>query len=114
NHKKGLKVGAIFLVFFAVTSSMSAWDWLMSIDVHWFSTMFGWYVFAGLFVSGLTMIMLIMLYLKRQGLLPHVNENHIHDMAKLVFAFSIFWTYVWFSQYLLYWYANIPEEINYF
>lgn len=113
-HKKGIVFGAAFLVFFAVTSSMSAWDWLMSIDVHWYSTLFGWYIFAGLFVSGLVMMLLILLHLKNQGLMQWVNENHIHDLAKLMFAFSIFWTYLWFSQYMLIWYSNIPEEINYF
>jgi hypothetical protein len=113
-HKKGLVWGATFLVFFAVTSSMSAWDWLMSIDVHWYSTLFGWYIFAGLFVSGIIMMMLILLHMKRQGLMEWVNENHIHDLAKFMFAFSIFWTYLWFSQYMLIWYSNIPEEINYF
>ena len=114
NHNKGLMFGAIFLVFFGVTSSMSAWDWLMSIDVHWFSTLFGWYIFAGLFVSGIIMMLLILLHLKRQGLMHWVNENHIHDLAKFMFAFSVFWTYLWFSQYMLIWYSNIPEEINYF
>lgn len=113
-QKKGVMFGAMFLVFFAVTSSMSAWDWLMSIDVHWYSTLFGWYIFSGLFVSGLIMIMLILLYLKGKDLMDWVNENHIHDLAKLVFAFSIFWMYLWFSQYMLIWYSNIPEEINYF
>jgi len=113
-HRKIYNLSAFFLVFFAVSSSMSAWDWLMSIDVHWFSTLFGWYVFAGLFVSGITMILLIVVHLKRQGLLPNVNENHIHDLAKYMFAFSIFWTYLWFSQYMLIWYSNIPEEIVYF
>lgn len=113
-YRKQYNTAAFFLVFFAVSSSMSAWDWLMSIDAHWFSTLFGWYVFAGFFVSGISMMLLITLYLKRQGLLSHVNENHIHDMAKFMFAFSVFWTYLWFSQYMLIWYANIPEEINYF
>lgn len=114
NYKKGYKNGAIFLLFFAVTSSMSAWDWLMSLDIHWFSTLFGWYIFAGLFVSGLTMMLLFAVGLKRRGYLPLVNENHIHDLAKMVFAFSVFWTYLWFSQYMLIWYSNISEEINYF
>ncbi len=114
NHKKSMIFSSIFLVLFGVTSSTSAWDWLMSIDVHWFSTLFGWYVFAGLFVSGMCMITLIVLHLKRQGLMPWVNENHVHDLTKLIFGFSVFWTYLWFSQYMLIWYSNIPEEINYF
>jgi hypothetical protein len=114
NHRKSMIASSIFLVLFGVTSSTSAWDWLMSIDVHWFSTLFGWYVFAGLFVSGICMITLIVLHLKRQGLMPWVNENHVHDLTKFMFGVSIFWTYLWFSQYMLIWYSNIPEEINYF
>lgn len=113
-HRKMYNISAVFIVFFAVSSSMSAWDWLMSINVHWYSTLFGWYIFAGLFVSGIVMMLLIILHLKRQGLLPDVNENHIHDLAKYMFAFSVFWTYLWFSQYMLIWYSDIPEEIIYF
>jgi hypothetical protein len=108
------KWSAIFLVFFAVSSSISAWDWVMSIDTHWFSTMFGWYVFASWFVAGLSAITLITVFLKDKGYLEMVNENHIHDLGKFVFAFSIFWTYIWFSQFLLIYYANIPEETVYF
>jgi hypothetical protein len=114
NWKKTQSLAAWFLVFFAVTSSTSAWDWIMSIDTHWFSTLFGWYTFAGFFVSALTMITLLVLHLKNRGLLPEVNENHIHDLGKFMFAFSIFWTYLWFSQFMLIWYSNIPEEVTYF
>ncbi len=105
---------AFFLIFFAVSSSISAWDWVMSIDTHWFSTLFGWYVFASWFVSGLSVITLIVLFLKGKGYLEMVNENHVHDLGKFVFGFSIFWTYLWFSQFLLIYYANIPEESVYF
>ncbi|MEM9895581.1 MAG: quinol:cytochrome C oxidoreductase [Bacteroidota bacterium] len=108
------KVSAIFLVFFAVSSSMAAWDWIMSIDAHWFSTMFGWYVFSSWWVSGLALTLFIVLRLKDKGLLSVVNENHIHDLGKFVFAFTVFWTYVWFSQFLLIYYAHIPEETIYF
>ncbi|WP_258105104.1 quinol:cytochrome C oxidoreductase [Marinoscillum sp. MHG1-6] len=108
------KLSAIFLVFFAVSSSMSAWDWVMSIDTHWFSTMFGWYMFASWWVSGLALIALIVVLLKDKGYLSVVNANHLHDLGKFIFAFSIFWTYVWFSQFLLIYYANIPEESIYF
>ena len=108
------KWSAIFLVIFAVSSSIASWDWIMSIDTHWFSTMFGWYVFASWWVSGLSLTALIAVLLKDKGYLKVVNANHIHDIGKFMFAFSIFWTYVWFSQFLLIYYANIPEETIYF
>ncbi len=114
HYKKCVTLGAVFLVCFAVTSSTSAWDFLMSIDSHWFSTLFGWYTFAGLFVSGMAMICLFCLYLKARGYMDHLNENHLHDVGKFMFAFSIFWTYLWFSQFMLIWYANLPEEVVYF
>ena len=112
--KKNFKLSAGFLVLFAITSSTSAWDWLMSIDTHWFSTLFGWYVFSGLFVRGLVTITLLIVFLKNKGLLPEVNGSHLHDLAKYVFAFSIFWMYLWVSQFLLIWYSNIPEEVTYY
>ncbi len=108
------KWSAIFLVFFGYSSSVAAWDWVMSIDPHWFSTMFGWYVFASWWVAGLAMITLIVVNLKEQGYLKMVNANHLHDLGKFIFAFSIFWTYIWFSQFMLIYYANIPEETVYF
>ena len=114
NHKKNFRISAGFLVFFIVTESMMSWDWIMSIDPHWFSTLFGWYVFASMFVSGITVIALMTIYLKSKGHLEIVNDSHIHDLAKFMFGISIFWTYLWFSQFMLIWYADIPEEITYF
>lgn len=111
---KNRSLSAWFLVFFAVSSSVAAWDWIMSIDTHWFSTMFGWYVFSSWWVTGLAFITLILAYLKSAGYLKIVNANHMHDLGKFVFAFSIFWTYIWFGQFLLIYYANIPEETVYF
>ncbi len=108
------KTGAIFLFVFAITMSIAAWDWFMSIVPAWFSTMFGVYIFASSWVSFLAMATLIVIYLKSKGYMGYVNENHIHDLGKFVFAFSIFWTYIWFCEYLLIWYANIPEETFYF
>jgi hypothetical protein len=113
-HFKSVSTSAWFMVFFAVTSAMASWDWIMSIDAHWFSTIFGWYVFAEWCAIGFTTVLLFTLYLKRQGYLQDVNENHIHDLGKWVFAFSLVWTYMWFSQFMLIWYANIPEEVTYF
>ncbi|MEZ5045511.1 MAG: quinol:cytochrome C oxidoreductase [Chitinophagaceae bacterium] len=104
-----------FVFVFALTlASTIPWLWIMSIDSHWFSTMFSWYTFASSFVSGMSMIMLWILYTKRHGYLEIVNDEHIHDVGKFMFAFSIFWTYLWFSQFMLIWYANIPEETIYF
>jgi len=113
-HFKNYKKGALFLVFFSVFSSTSSWDWLMSIDVHWFSTLFGWYVFSGVWCSTMVVLVLVTLYLKKQGYLPKVNESHIHDIGKWTFATSFLWSYLWFSQYMLIWYANIPEETTYY
>ena len=113
-YHKSITVSAIFLVIFGISSSVSAWDWVLSIDTHWFSTMFGWYVFASWFVSGLAATTLTVIILKQNGYLKMVNANHLHDLGKFVFAFSIFWTYIWFSQFVLIWYANIPEESIYF
>ncbi len=112
--KKNFKLAAGFLVFFIVTESMMSWDWIMSLDPHWFSTLFGWFVFASLFVSGITTIAIISIYLKSRGYLEFVNDSHIHDLAKFMFGISIFWTYLWFSQFMLIWYSNIPEEVVYF
>ncbi len=112
--KKNFKLSAAFLVFFIVTESIMSWDWIMTFDPHWFSTLFGWYVFAGMMVSAITVIAMVTIYLKSQGYLEQVNDSHIHDLAKFMFAFSIFWTYLWFSQFMLIWYADIPEEVTYF
>ncbi|TAH25610.1 MAG: quinol:cytochrome C oxidoreductase [Cytophagales bacterium] len=113
-HDKSIFWSAIFLIVFGVTSSTSSWDWVMSIDPHFFSTMFGWYVLASWFVSGLSMIAIIVVTLKENGYLSVVNSSHLHDLGKFMFAFSIFWSYVWFAQFLLIYYANIPEEAIYF
>ena len=114
NYNKGFRTSAWFMVFFAITSSVASWDWIMSIDTHWFSTLFGWYIFSEWAVIGFVAILLITLYLKRLGYLEHVNESHIHDLGKYVFAFSLVWTYMWFSQFMLIWYSNIPEEVAYY
>jgi len=114
NHKKNFRISAAFLVFYIVTESIMSWDWIMSIDPHWFSTLFGWYVFASMFVSGITTIALVTIYLKSKGYLEFVNDSHIHDLGKFMFGISVFWTYLWFSQFMLIWYSNIPEEVTYF
>jgi len=114
NFKKNFRLAAVFLVLFLISESMMSWDWIMSFDHHWFSTLFGWYVFASMFVSGITVIALITIYLKSKGYLEYVNDSHLHDLAKFMFGISIFWAYLWFSQFMLIWYSNIPEEVTYF
>ncbi|MFT3704210.1 MAG: quinol:cytochrome C oxidoreductase [Agriterribacter sp.] len=106
---------AIFIVFFALTTgSTIPWIWLMSIDAHWYSTMYSWYTFASSFVSGMSLIALFIVFLKNHGYLEYTTREQLHDVGKFMFAFSIFWTYLWFSQFMLIWYANIPEETIYF
>lgn len=106
---------AVYALLFALTVLSSIpWLWLMSIDAHWYSTMYSWYTFASSFVAGLCLITLFIIFLKNLGYLEYTNQEHIHDMGKFIFAFSIFWTYLWYSQFMLIWYANIPEETTYF
>jgi len=114
NFKLNFRISAAFLVFYLISESMMSWDWIMSVDPHWFSTLFGWYVFSSMIVSGITVIAMVAVYLKSKDYLPDVNDSHIHDLAKYMFGFSIFWTYLWFSQFMLIWYSNIPEEVTYF
>lgn len=113
-HYKNITKGALFLVLFAVTSSTSSWDWMMSLDVHWFSSIYGWYAFAGMWISAMITIILFVIYLKHKGYLPQVNDSHIHDLGKWVFAVSFLWSYLWFCQFMLIWYTNIPNEAIYF
>jgi hypothetical protein len=106
---------AVYIFWFALTvASTVPWLWLMSISAHWFSTMYSWYTFASTFVAGMALISLFVIYLKNKGYLEYVNKEHLHDLGKFQFAFSVFWTYLWFSQFMLIWYANIPEETIYF
>lgn len=113
-HKQIYNMSVGFAAFFMVSESMMSWDWIMGIDPHWFSTLFGWYVLATLLVSALTVIALVTIYLRSKGALPFVNDSHIHDLAKFMFGFSVFWTYLWFAQFMLIWYADMPEETTYY
>ena len=114
NYKKTIIKSVLFIFFFAYTSSSSAWDWLMSIDTHWFSTLFGWYTFSGMWVSAMIVSMVIVIYMKSQGYLKEVNNSVVHDIGKWIFAASMLWSYLWFSQFMLIWYSDIPEEVTYY
>lgn len=103
------------LLFFALCTAFGAFDLVMSLDYHWFSTMFGVYFFAGNMVSGLALIAVTLGLLRSSGKLKGlVTAEHFHDLGKLMFGFTVFWAYIGFSQYFLYWYANIPEETAWF
>ncbi len=106
---------AISIIIFGLSICLAGFDWVMSVEPHWFSTIFGVYIFAGSFVTGISFITLVVISLKEWGYLKNVvNENHLHDLGKWMFGMSIFWAYIWISQYLLIWYANVPEETEYY
>jgi hypothetical protein len=112
-HQRLTNYAIAFIVVFALTFTLASFDWLISLNPEWFSTMFAIYVFAGTFVQGIAAVALAAILLKKHGLLP-VNDHQIHDLGKMVFAFTTFWAYIWVGQYLLIWYGNIPEEVTYF
>ncbi|MBI3682666.1 MAG: hypothetical protein HY235_20010 [Acidobacteria bacterium] len=113
--RSNIRLSVLFIVVFAFTCWLASFDWIMSLEPEWYSTIFGVYNFAGLFSSGLAMILVLAITLERAGpLRGYLTADHLHDLGKLLFAFSTFWMYIWFSQYMLIWYANIPEETNYF
>lgn len=114
SYDKSIKYSTIFLVIFGFTTPLWAFDTIMSLEAHWFSTMFGWYNFAGMWVSGMAAISIVVVLLRKAGHMPWVKDSHLHNLGIFVFAFSIFWTYIWFAQFLLIYYANIPEETVYF
>jgi len=107
------RLSAIFIVLFAFSFWLATYDWIMSLEPRWYSTIFASYNFAGLFLAGLAALTLLVVWLRQRNALV-VTDAHLHDLGKLLFAFSTFWMYLWFSQYMLIWYANIPEETIYF
>jgi hypothetical protein len=114
-HRRLTNWAALFTLVFALTFTFGVFDWLISLDPQWFSTMFAIYVFAGTFVQGIAAITLTVVILRDKGpLRSAVSEHQLHDLGKLLFAFSTFWAYIWTAQYLLIWYGNIPEEITHF
>jgi hypothetical protein len=109
------RLSAAFLVAFGVTCWLASSDWIMSLEADWSSTMFGVYNFAGLFLSALAAVTLLVIWLRQVSpLRAYVSEDHLHDLGTLLFAFSSLWMYTWFCQYLLIWYTNHPEETAYF
>jgi hypothetical protein len=114
-HYKLNRLAVIFVPVFAFTLTAGAFDWLISSDPRWFSTMYAVYVFAGTFVQGIAAVTLAVVLLKERGpLQDQVNEHQLHDLGKMLFAFSTFWAYIWTCQYLLIWYGNIPEEVTHY
>lgn len=113
-NARAVKWAAGFLVVGAITICVAAFDWLMSLEARWFSTIFGLYNMAGILASTVTATIITAILLHRAGLLPQLNEHHIHDLGKLMFGFCTFWAYLWISQFLLIWYTNLPEETQYF
>jgi hypothetical protein len=115
DHHRRLRIWtAAFLPIAGFSSAAVIWQWVMSIDAHWYSTLFAWYTGASWFVSTICLTILGIIFLKGQGYLENVTEEHLHDLGKYLFAFSIFWTYLWFSQFMLIWYGNVGEETVYF
>lgn len=113
-YRKNIRYSALFMFFFAITFSLSSFDWLMSLEPHWYSTIFAVYNFSGMFVSGIAVMTILIYLLKSNGFLGEVNDNHFHDLGKYLFAFSMFWAYIWYCQFMLIWYGNIPEETVYY
>jgi hypothetical protein len=108
------KFSAAFAVIFGFTMSIIAWLLIMSVDAHWYSTIFGFYNFVTHWVTMITIMAFIVAYVKKEGYLGIVTNEHMHDLGKFMFAFTVFWAYLWLSQYLLIWYAQIPEEMAYY
>lgn len=112
---RNVRTSAIFGVLFALTMSAASFDWIMSLEPSWFSTIFGIYQFAGLFQGGIAALIVLVIMLRRMGYLRDaINENHLHNLGQWLIALSVFWAYIWFCQYMLIWYSNIPEETSYF
>jgi len=113
-HNRRKIFAGIYLVFFGITVSASSWDWIMSLEPHWYSTIFGWYVLIGMFVTSLAFLIIFAWFLKGAGYLTQLRDDHIHDLSILLFAFSVFWSYEWYAEYFLIWYGHLPEETSYY
>ena len=113
-HRRLVRLSAVFVPVLAVSLTLASVDWLMALAPGWTSTAFTVYVFAGLMVSGLAALTLIVIALERGRLHGVIGPGHLHDLGTLLFTFSTFWAYIWLSQYLLIWYADLPEEIPHY
>lgn len=113
-EKDLVRTSAVFILVFALTCSVAAWDWTMSLEPAWFSTMFGVYHFAGIFQGGIAAVILLVHLAIRWKALAPISAGQRHDLGKLLFAFSAFWAYIWFCQFMLIWYANLPEETEHY
>ncbi len=114
NYEKIHMWSAIFLPIAGFSSAYAIWQWVMSVDPHWYSTLFAWYATVSVWVSAICLMYLIILFLQSRGHLQYFTKEHTHDLGKYIFGFSVFWTYLWFSQFMLIWYANNGEETQYF
>ena len=119
DHKytlSNIKLACVFIPLFGISFTAMSFDLLMSLEPHWFSTIFGVYCFAGLFYSGLSLLAVLVMYGRNSGAFTEkqITPNHTHDIGKLMFGFTVFWAYIMFSQLMLIWYANLPEEISYY
>lgn len=115
-HKKSTTGwSALWLYIGGIMFIASSFDWIMSLEPHWYSTIFGLYNFSGMFTSGLAIMIIALIYLRRIGVLSDVVKiDHLYELARYLFGFTAFWIYIWFSQHMLIWYANIPEETVYY
>ncbi len=113
-YEKWKKWAAALLPIGGFSSAFIVWQWIMSVDAHWYSTLFAWYGTISWLVAMLALTLMTIIYLKSKGYYEIISVNHIHDLSKYLFGFSVFWTYLWFSQYMLIWYGNIGEETVYF
>jgi len=114
HHRKMRNWAATFLPLAGYTSAIMIWLWLMSVEPHWYSTMYAWYTSSSWFAGSWSLMILVMIYLKGKGYFDKVTKEHIHDMGKYLFAFSIFWAYLFFDQYMLIWFGNVGEETTHF
>ena len=108
------KFAPAFMAIFALVTTLVAFDWLSGLTPEWYSDIFGVYVFAGAFLAGLAATALAVLYLQDQGRLEGVGGDHLYNLGGFLFAFTVFWSYIGFAQYMLMWYANMPDEVIYY